>query len=570
MTLYVDRLPERDVRDIFEFPASTSEAAGAAFEEALFSSPTTAVQRMEELTAAESGQNIYAPGTQGSVVGRQEPDTTIVSAEQARAKVAESGLDLKIPDTGIRQGALDIIMDRKREELERQVIMASAPRSSVPLQVLAGFAASVVDPINIASAFIPVIGEARYSALLAKAGGAAGRFGVRAGVGAVEGTVGAAIVEPFVLAASSQDQADYDMADSLANIAFGTVLGGGLHSIGGFASDALSARAARAAPTADVVPVPPAASDMPDIQRTSVDVFDDSPENIQALSSRQMEQDIASVAESSAKARVLDELRAELEPVASGKVGNVADLKAEAATLASRLDTLDDTFKDRAKQFQSDGMKRKDAERAAREAIAQDRAQIEERQGQIRSALEENRQQERARAELGEVRRGVVPQAYADRVASQAEAIRQGVQRTPLSQAVRTARDVATNAGHSVRVAALRAGIAQSMRGQPVDVEDLFRMASEPEKAMESVKGKQRVFDSESEAVSTRADETAKAGADDEAELMRSAADDETMAKEVADQTGLKPDLSEANEMASKATAYSKAWQAFALCSLRT
>ena len=43
----------------------------------------------------------------------------------------------------------------------------------------------LLDPLNIASAFVPVVGEARYANLLARAASPLGRAGVRAGVGAL-------------------------------------------------------------------------------------------------------------------------------------------------------------------------------------------------------------------------------------------------------------------------------------------------------------------------------------------------------------------------------------------------
>jgi hypothetical protein len=47
--------------------------------------------------------------------------------------------------------------------------------------------------------------------------------------GVTEGAVGAALVEPLVYSAAKRVQADYGAADSLLNIAFGSILGGGLH-----------------------------------------------------------------------------------------------------------------------------------------------------------------------------------------------------------------------------------------------------------------------------------------------------------------------------------------------------
>jgi len=59
--------------------------------------------------------------------------------------------------------------------------------------------------------------------------GRLGKTGARFAKGAADGAVGAAAVEPLVALQARSEQADYSAMDSLLNIAFGGVLGGGLH-----------------------------------------------------------------------------------------------------------------------------------------------------------------------------------------------------------------------------------------------------------------------------------------------------------------------------------------------------
>lgn len=102
----------------------------------------------------------------------------------------------------------------------------------------AGLAASIVDPLNIASAFIPGVREARIAAALgAGAAGAGGRAAVRALSGASSGFLGAAALEPLNYFLAQKDKDDYDMGDVLTNLAFGTILGGGLHTAIGAVRD---------------------------------------------------------------------------------------------------------------------------------------------------------------------------------------------------------------------------------------------------------------------------------------------------------------------------------------------
>lgn len=129
----------------------------------------------------------------------------------------------------------------KVEELQRKSVVSRGPQGlwMDTGKFAVGLGASIVDPINLLSAFIPVVGSARYAMLLANAGTSLlARAGVRAGVGAIEGAVGQALLEPGVYALSRAEKRDYEMVDSLQNILFGGVFGGGLHILGGGAKDA--------------------------------------------------------------------------------------------------------------------------------------------------------------------------------------------------------------------------------------------------------------------------------------------------------------------------------------------
>lgn len=575
MTYFVDELPARRDRDLFEFGASTSEAMGAAFRQSFVETPLSAMRRIKELGAAERGAlpagQFYADDvrrlSQGLPVERG-PDTPRLTAEEARARVAEAGLPLTVPEDGIQEGALDILMQRKREELERQFLVASAPSSSFPLQLLAGFAAQAFDPLNIAVSFVPVVGQSRYSAILARAGTAGSRFGARAGIGAVEGAVGAALVEPLVLLASAQDQADYGMADALTNIAFGTILGGGLHSIGGAVADALRPGRAtpRPSPAAESRPEPPTVT-------TRQLLSDDPAEALLALSAKQMREDVNATAYQRAFDEAIPVIRAELEEVAKGKLPNVADLKALEASIGKQLDGLDGTFRQKAKAFQKERLSRKDAERAARDAIADERLTLTTQREEVRAALEQNRTAELARADLARIRKGELPARYQAQVLERADAIKAGVTRRPLATAVQmAARDVASAAPFAVRHAALRTAVAQAMSGRPVDVEDLFRLQSEPAQALESIRQKAvtKPLDPEAEAASARADELLQSVKDDVAALEESLNSDMALAREFAEQRGIALDdeIKLADEMAAQAQTYAKAWRAAAVCSL--
>ena len=192
--------------------------------EAFEFSPTQSIVRGLELDEARRSKNI-------------------LSAESARAQLGNAGLrdQLTVPDQGISQEALDILIRRKQIENRRADLYSRSPGgfSRGAAKVAASLGYSLFDPLNIATAFVPVVSQARYAAMLRAQAGLAGRTGVRAGVGFVEGAAGAALVEPLILGVAQAEQADYDGADSLLNIAFGGILGGGLHAVGGAGYEAV-------------------------------------------------------------------------------------------------------------------------------------------------------------------------------------------------------------------------------------------------------------------------------------------------------------------------------------------
>lgn len=580
MTLFTEgviRNPGRNLLD--DVVTGQFDAAEAAFDQAMFENPLNAARRINELSTAQEGE-LRSPAypAWGIDEVRSEPETPLLSAEQARARVKESGLDISIDDTGIRAGALDILIERKREERQRQLVLQNAPASTVPVQLLAGFAASAVDPINLAAGFIPVVGQARYAAMLGNASTRAARFGVRARVGALQGAVGTAAVEPLVLYASSQDQADYGMADSLLNIAFGTVLGGGLHATGGLVSDMrrgsllndinTTAGAGDAATPLDIE-APAQRSAMDDlIARADEDPMTALRSSLDKAIAADRE-NIRSAALIQAREELVPTIRAELEDIATGRLPSVGTLRTEQGALQRSLTELDDTFRPMAKEFQAQRMTRKQAERAARDAIAEERQRLNARLAEIDDALDTNRQGELARADLARLDRGELPERYAGPVMDRVEQITGGFE---LSQ---TARAVAEAAPWQVRESALRSAVAQAASGRPVDVEAIFELnnpATRPQALERIAKPVRTEPDPEGAAMSRRADQTAQQSTADELTTMEQALNDDlALANEMADQAGvdIQPLLRDADVLVRDADTFAAAFRAASVCQLR-
>ena len=155
-----------------------------------------------------------------------------VDREELNKEYAKIGLYFEQDEY---QSVVDIMVREKNQERARQSIMARGPAGSWnPLnggfyvgaaKFGTGLATSFLDPINIAASFIPVYGQARFAKKVAQVGFTR----ARATRGAVEGAVGATLVEPIVFGVAKSLQADYDIYDSFLNVTFGTILGSGLH-----------------------------------------------------------------------------------------------------------------------------------------------------------------------------------------------------------------------------------------------------------------------------------------------------------------------------------------------------
>lgn len=101
----------------------------------------------------------------------------------------------------------------------------------------ANFVGQMFDPINLATAFVPVTKipgvSTMMTSLLTK-----NPFTQRAAIGAVEGTVGQALIEPIYIAGDQLGFDEHTNADVMRNLAFGTIFGAGAHVTLGAGADA--------------------------------------------------------------------------------------------------------------------------------------------------------------------------------------------------------------------------------------------------------------------------------------------------------------------------------------------
>jgi hypothetical protein len=242
--------PEFSILDV---EAGFGEYLSAQTANVLRDSPTSSVYRSIELGRAGRyafdpiPEDLPADSYLRKTLEENQRRFTRVSNEHAKAQIADAGLKLDIGDGPISQEALDILIRRGRERMEREVTVSGYSPSALT-QLTTSVGASLLDPLNIAAGFVPFVGQTRAMNMLARAGSFGGRTMARAKIGAIEGLGGAALVEPLIAAAATQEGRDYTAFHSLQNLLFGAGFGSGLHMAFGGAAEKITGRTYRRSP----------------------------------------------------------------------------------------------------------------------------------------------------------------------------------------------------------------------------------------------------------------------------------------------------------------------------------
>lgn len=204
--------PEVEARGNEALPSTFGEAASAQFGQAF-----------AENVGTRAARYIWNNMLPGSVLELQP--------EELNTRFGVAGrltFDQPMTEHAARDLQQHHLASARREDAIRR--RGDAVGGGVAFSVLTSLGAGILDPLNIAAAFIPVGGEAWWAARLgaAAARGAGGRALVRGAQGAVAGFAGGLATEPVNWLLTRYDRDDYTMGTFLANVAVGTVLGAAL------------------------------------------------------------------------------------------------------------------------------------------------------------------------------------------------------------------------------------------------------------------------------------------------------------------------------------------------------
>lgn len=249
MPVVLPEAPARLNRSASELGSTTTERLGAQFAGAFEDNPVPLVMRLNDIASANR---------RGNFIPRAD----------AQRIAEQNGAMLDLPGDGVSSEALDIMIESALKRQRRQAVIESAPQGMGV--AAAGFAtelgAGLLDPAGFALNFVPVVGQSTRLALATNSARVSTRLGARTAVGAIEGAVGQAMVEPLTGYVYRQEGREYGAMDAATNIAFGTVLGSTAHNILGGGGDLWRTFRGEAHPWSlpGTIPLPPDVPVLPD------------------------------------------------------------------------------------------------------------------------------------------------------------------------------------------------------------------------------------------------------------------------------------------------------------------
>ena len=218
--------------------APTGDVLGAALRQAVSEGPGIGLYRWMR----REMDTLRGQGIDPSDMSQREPDADaepLLTPEEATERF---GIQGKVSFTRpIAESAARELREIAQRDAARADVMARGRGGVVEgaASLAAALVGSAIDPLNVASAFVPVVAAARATAWMAQAGSRLGRVGVAARIGAIEGAAGGAMLTPVNAFVQGQENREYGMVEALLDVSMGAFLGAGLHSGGRALVDAL-------------------------------------------------------------------------------------------------------------------------------------------------------------------------------------------------------------------------------------------------------------------------------------------------------------------------------------------
>lgn len=186
-----------------------------------------------EVAGAYASETFYGVGSleedlAASYMGREATYGTKISEDDWKA--SNNFRDGLIYHEGLTDKSSKVLADRHDARLSNQFIQERASGLQTAVGIGVGFLSGVVEPKNLLSGVAAALVTGGAGAAIPSVGRliAVDTVKAAAGRGVAEGVVASALTEPLSLSSAKKLQDDYTMADSMMNLALGSVLGAGL------------------------------------------------------------------------------------------------------------------------------------------------------------------------------------------------------------------------------------------------------------------------------------------------------------------------------------------------------
>lgn len=211
--------PDLNIKDTTDFenlnatnnmPVGWLESLGASFELARQNAPTLSLLR-----AYDRESNRYEDMKKGE---------ELVPLAEANKELAPMGLFVLKDEP---RSYIDALKDKHMDDLRLANTIQRGP-SNIAAQAsyfISGIGGTQADVINFGANFVPIVGQYKFMTNVAKQGLTRARLMK----GAKEAFVGNVAIEPIDHTLAKAEQRQYTLKDSMYNIAFGTLVGTGLH-----------------------------------------------------------------------------------------------------------------------------------------------------------------------------------------------------------------------------------------------------------------------------------------------------------------------------------------------------
>jgi hypothetical protein len=214
-------------------PPSEGEKFGAMLGE---TSPVGMLYRYEQRDIASQ---------QAQSLNVKEPLLSAEDVNKQYAPIGPDGKQVPITTEPMYGRVAKLVGQAKANELDREGVLSRAAANDGTLHTFGlGLAAFVADPLNVATMFIPGVGEERTLAALGQAGieGGVARAGARVVAGATGGAMAQAPLSALKYGLGTQEASDYDLRSAFKDMAYAAAGGAILHAGLGAVGDAWKAK----------------------------------------------------------------------------------------------------------------------------------------------------------------------------------------------------------------------------------------------------------------------------------------------------------------------------------------